>query len=148
MDIITDLEKLKVVSTKVELNDKNKEKIQNLVSEMQGILVKNHGVGLSCVQMVEKDPLQLFIFFDKGMKLRTVINPEIIYQNKMCNFIAEECLSLPNVKVNICRSRHIKIRCYDENFEKQELELKYPFSNIALHEIDHLFGKTILDYKI
>lgn len=145
--IITDINLLRRQSKLVEQNDPQ---IRTMVQDLRDTLIKNMGVGLNQIQICsgEEQPKQIFVFLDSDLQIRVVINPEVLYQNKIVKFLGEGCLSFPNFKkpIIIARSYKIKVKYFDEKWNEQIRELKFPSSNIFLHEFDHGLGKLIVDY--
>ncbi|MCD6459320.1 peptide deformylase, partial [bacterium] len=57
----------------------------------------------------------------------------------------EGCLSVPDFTGNVIRSKSIKIRFFDEQFNRREIEACGFESIVFQHEIDHLDGLLFLD---
>ena len=79
-------------------------------------------------------------------KIIVMINPKILSKSGGTSHGEEGCLSLPKVSVNVPRARNIKVIYYNENFEKCGIDATGLESVVIQHEIDHLDGKTIIDY--
>ena len=140
MKIITDEKQLRKISKPVEARDPS---IDGLIVDMRATMLARQGCGLAAVQIgVFK---RIFIFTDKDLKTRVMINPEIVYKNVMIEFMKESCLSIPDKEILVSRSRKIKVKFFDENGVEQEEEFKFPIANIILHEYDHLDGILITD---
>jgi peptide deformylase len=59
----------------------------------------------------------------------------------------EGCLSLPGVAVPVCRPAWIHLAWTGFDGQRQRMRLKGLAAACALHEIDHLDGRTILDRR-
>ena len=57
----------------------------------------------------------------------------------------EGCLSLPGISEPVKRSKKIRIKYQDENFEWHDEEYENFFARVIQHEYDHLQGKVFID---
>jgi len=74
-----------------------------------------------------------------------MINPEILdYSDEIITY-EEGCLSLPNLRADVERSKIIKVRYIDTAETEQIIEADDLFARVILHENDHLIGKMIPD---
>lgn len=76
-----------------------------------------------------------------------LINPRITQARGDLVFMAEGCLSCPEVQVEVGRSPEIKVRAEDINGRKINKRYNDFLARIVQHEIDHLDGKLIVDYE-
>jgi peptide deformylase len=74
-----------------------------------------------------------------------LINPVIIEKSGDCVF-EEGCLSIPEFRANIARSKWIKVRYLDEFGKEHTIEDDGFLAIIIQHELDHLNGITMLDH--
>ena len=59
---------------------------------------------------------------------------------------AEGCLSLPEISTRVPRLKQIKLKGFDINGKRLSMKFEdYP-ARIVQHEMDHLFGRLIVDY--
>jgi peptide deformylase len=100
-------------------------------------------VGLAANQVAI---MSRIIIVKLNMQYKIMINPTIIAQDNIAT-AREECLSLPRLSISIPRYSKITIEYLDDKLCKQELNLSGFSARLVLHEIDHLNGKTLLDYK-
>lgn len=107
------------------------------------------GVGLAANQVGLTN--SLFILDLKGVegyeKSRPMvfINPEIVLHSDEKVVIEEGCLSLPNLRADVERSKTIKVRYLNTDEELVEIEADDFLARVILHEYDHLIGKMIPD---
>ncbi|MEX0595632.1 MAG: peptide deformylase, partial [Candidatus Paceibacterota bacterium] len=90
-----------------------------------------------------------FIFWN-GVEIETVINPKLLSQYWQESFDKEGCLSVPNKFVTIGRPKKIMVEfetIIDGKIETVKKELRDLSCRIFLHEMDHLSGILITDYK-
>ena len=100
------------------------------------------GIGLAAPQV--GIPAQL-ITFDAGGKIIKLANPEVL-DVKGKERMAEGCLSVPNVSVEVERPFEVVVSGLNETGKRVEFRLKGFSARVLLHEVDHLKGKLIMDY--
>ncbi len=140
------------------------EELSKKISEMFEIMKKD-GIGLAGPQAGLLDRIFIvdltadssgknFIAFDLNdnnkpveNKRLVIINPEIEWKSKEMNVSKEGCLSLPGILVWVNRPKKIKLRFFDEKGVKYFFEMDSLLAKCCQHEIDHLNGKMIIDYK-
>jgi peptide deformylase len=121
------------------------EEARERVREMFAILYRERGVGLAAPQVGWS--VRLFIANPTGeadpAEERVYINPRITAAE---GEVREEegCLSIPDVRGMVTRSRWVGVRAQDLNgqfFEEEAEELK---ARVIQHELDHLDGILFL----
>ena len=73
-------------------------------------------------------------------------NPQIVGM-RGADSMAEGCLSVPDVTVDIKRPNEIIVQGLDEKGETIEIRAEGLLARVLQHEIDHLEGKLIIDYR-
>ncbi len=74
-----------------------------------------------------------------------VINPKIISVEG--SWVMEEgCLSIPDVRAEVERAEHIRVKFRDANFNEVELSANELLGRVILHEMDHLDGILFVDH--
>jgi len=134
-----------------------KELIANMYETMYGAF----GVGLAAPQIGL--PIRLFIVdaspfaddeevlgkeesaFLKTFK-HTFINPVIVEETGDEWAFNEGCLSIPDVREDVFRQPNIKIEYFDEDFNKQTMELNGLAARVFQHEYDHIEGVLFTDH--
>lgn len=77
-----------------------------------------------------------------------IINPKILEKSGVLKKSVEGCLSLKGHKmVKVMRDRKILVSGFDQNWEPLGISAVNTSSAILQHEIDHLNGVTLLNYK-
>lgn len=100
------------------------------------------GIGLAAPQVGIN---QRLIVVEVDGQILKLANPEVIKaQGK--EQMEEGCLSAPGILVNIERPYEIIVRALNEENKIVEISAKGLLARAILHEIDHLNGKTIIDY--
>ena len=121
-------------------------KLSGLIRNMKKTILKSKtGVGLSAVQVGY--PIRLFIASLGLSRLEVFINPIIINYSDLKLKEVESCLSVPGKLIEIERPNTITISYYGVKQQKNEITLSGFDTRICLHEMDHLNGKLIIDYK-
>ena len=100
------------------------------------------GIGLAAPQI--GNPVQIIVA-DIGEGAIRLINPRII-KSKGEDRLAEGCLSLPDISVDIKRSYEVLVEGLNEKGEHMEIKAKGLLARVIQHEIDHLRGRLIIDY--
>lgn len=108
----------------------------NQVGILKRIIVMDVGDDNSLTK--EPDPIkpQLYYF----------INPEIEWASDEKVLFEEGCLSVPGQGIPVERSTSIRLRYQDETGKEKTETFHGLQARCILHEIDHINGKTMLDY--
>jgi len=134
----------------VPLDKKAQEDIKALVDSFTN---RNDAVGLAAPQIgINK---RIIVFRNKnreeGQKntkdIEVLINPRITQTRGEKVTMAEGCLSCPEIQVEISRFPEIKVRAFNARGEKISKRYLDFVARVVQHEIDHLDGKLIVDYK-
>ena len=126
-----------------------------LIENMYETMYNAKGVGLAApqvgldlrlfvndsTQMIEEDSKSP----DKGIK-RTFINAEIIEESGPKWSFEEGCLSIPDVRENVQRQTHVRIRYQDESFNQHEETFEGITARVIQHEYDHIEAVLFTDY--
>ena len=142
----------KFLLQKTETVTKVDRSIRDLAHKM--IKIKNEGeaVGLAANQIGVDKRLCVIGFKPKDKKEAvipeiTLINPVITWRSKEQVSEDERCLSVDKDSVNVPRAKKIHVQYLDLDGKKQKLKARGLLARIIQHELDHLDGKTIADYK-
>ena len=116
-----------------------------LIGDMLRAMMAHQGLGLSAPQVgVSK---RIIVARLSGRGILALINPDIT-KGKGKAVVTEGCLSVPGVTVDIPRFKQIKV-VYTHPLDGIDRTLKLNGIDAAViqHEVDHLDGKLIIDYK-
>ena len=121
------------------------ENMRGVVNNMVETMYTHQGVGLAAPQIGIRKNLIIFDPSDDMSKLTAMVNP-IIKAKDGEVYTNEECLSVPNMKARIKRSKNIKVKY--RNLGGDTITKDFSgFESICIqHEMDHLKGKLIIDY--
>jgi len=118
--------------------------IETLVQDLKDTLVDSGGIGLSAPQIGKNK--RVFVLFIDG-EFTEFINPQIIQNYTKQITMAEGCLSLPEEFIEIRRSERVVIYAFRLNGSVATKVYNGLMARAIQHEIEHLDGKLIIDYK-
>ncbi|QCI21773.1 peptide deformylase [Buchnera aphidicola (Hyadaphis tataricae)] len=135
-------ERLRMIAKPV--NDIN-EKIKTIANNMIETMYQKNGIGLAAVQV--NIPLQIIVVkkMENQKNDLILINPEII-KKKGSVSTEEGCLSIPEYRSSVPRSKYITVKTSNIYGKEIEFEATSILSICIQHEIDHLYGKLFIDY--
>ena len=147
---------LKVKASDVDTQDPN---LKKLISDMWETMYEANGVGLAAPQIGES--LRLFVIdaspFAENEELsprevnvlksfkKVFINPIMIEERGDEWDFTEGCLSIPNIREEVCRMEEITISFLDDNMKEQTLTLNGMAARVVQHEFDHIEGILFTD---
>lgn len=117
------------------------EDIQKLIDNMAKLMYKNKGLGLAAPQV---GILKRVIVADVGDGLISLVNPKILWRQGK-DTMAEGCLSIPGINLEIKRSKEVIVEGLTREGEKVQLGAVGLLARVLQHEIDHLDGVLIVD---
>ena len=123
--------------------------VQKLIDDLIETMIEYHGVGLAAPQVHEG--LRVFVAMldtsEEGAdaKAIAIINPEVIPVGGDVVEDWEGCLSIPDIRGRVPRPLDVKLRAFDRDGERLELQAHdYP-ARVIQHETDHLDGILFVD---
>jgi peptide deformylase len=121
--------------------------IQKLVDDMIDTMHEYLGIGLAGPQVHEDVRLFVAGIEDSDGELRVVpfINPEIAPTSAVVEEDWEGCLSIPDIRGIVPRSRDIVVRGLDRRGKPMEMALSGFQARVVQHETDHLDGVLFVD---
>jgi peptide deformylase len=127
-------------------------RVQQLIDDMFETMLEYQGVGLAAPQVHES--LRLFVAgFSpdeddepaRGVPKMALINPEITPVGDEVVEDWEGCLSIPDIRGRVPRSRQISVRAYDRRGKRIEIKASGFTARVIQHETDHLDGVLFFD---
>ncbi len=118
--------------------------IQKFLKDMEETLIAADGLGLAAPQVNQSLRICLARI---GGRITPLINPDIKWKSTETSIAEEGCLSLPGKWADVPRSIDIIVRYDNARGEEQERKLTDLEARIVQHEVDHLDGILIVDYK-
>jgi len=125
--------------------------VQQLIDDMIETMVEYHGVGLAAPQIHES--LRIFVAAldideeetAKDPEPVVLINPDITPVGSEIVEDWEGCLSIPDIRGKVPRSREIRVRAYDRRGDRLDLRAHDFSARVIQHEADHLDGILFFD---
>lgn len=105
-------------------------------------MVKHGGMGLAAPQL----GINKRIIAIRNDPMIVMYNPKIVSKSEELIILEEGCLSFPNVFLKISRPRTIRVRYTQPNGNVVTEKFTDIAARVILHEIDHLYGITMVDY--
>lgn len=141
---------LKQKALKIKMVD---DSIRNLMDDMLETMYHDDGVGLAANQVgVLKRVLVLDLQNDddkqrkEGFYPLFMANPELTFVSEEMIEAKEACISVPGHQVNVDRHASLRVKYLDYNNKIQEIEADGWLARAVQHEMDHLDGRTLIDY--
>jgi peptide deformylase len=111
---------------------------------MEDTTVAAEGLGLAAPQVGSSHRLCIAKI---GGRLVPLMNPYITWKSAETDVMEEGCLSLPGINVDVERSSTIVVTYIDMKGKSHERRLQNLEARIVQHEVDHLEGVLIVDYR-
>ena len=100
------------------------------------------GIGLAAPQI---GIAKKMIVAEVDNKIIKLANPQIVGMRGADN-MAEGCLSVPDVMIDIERPNEVIVQGLDDKGNIVEIRMEGLLARVVQHEIDHLNGRLIIDY--
>ncbi|SFV66295.1 Peptide deformylase [hydrothermal vent metagenome] len=143
-------EVIRKVATKVD--DIESKETQELIDDLILTCIDSQGMGIASPQISQSKRIFIMASTPNSrypnapkMKPKAIINPEIISYSDELEKDWEGCLSLPNVRATVPRSKRIEVRYLTRDGKEVEEVLEGFLARIFQHEFDHLNGKVFID---
>jgi peptide deformylase len=143
---------LRQIARNLSLDELKGERIQAFVDDLVETMHDANGAGLAanqvyepvaiCAIHVENNPRYPY---KPKIPLTILVNPELELCSEETFLNYEGCLSVPNLRGEVARSVHIRVRGLDRHGKPLEFEAKGLSAGTFQHELDHLQGKLFLD---
>lgn len=125
--------------------DRFDDALNTQVAQMGKIMGDALGVGLAAPQLGLSQRLLVYRV-GSDAPLVALVNPEVEWtSDEDLEVLAEGCLSIPGVSVDVERPVHVRVRARDEQGEERVVEASGLEARVIQHEVDHLDGVLILD---
>ncbi|MCS7213674.1 MAG: peptide deformylase [Candidatus Calescibacterium sp.] len=119
--------------------------IKSNLTKLFDLMYEKDGIGLAATQVGIHQRFFVYDLSEEKNSPKIAINPRIIWKSPEKIIYNEGCLSIPGLRLNVERSKKIKVVWIDENGLEQQKEVEDLESVLFQHEIDHLDGKLIID---
>lgn len=118
--------------------------VLTLASDLIHTAASHKAAGLAAVQIGDLRRVVVILRHDI---YSVFINPEIVQQAGVITRAKEGCLSIPWANIMVPRPGGVRVKALTVKGETHEVSLLGQASRAMQHEIDHLNGKLILDYR-
>lgn len=130
---------LKTRATPIETFD---DSLERLTQEMLVTMRDHEGVGLAANQVGRLKRVLVASVEDDDY---VIINPVLSDMSESKERMAEGCLSIPGIQVEVERPTSVTVSGVDAAGEALRLEATDMLARVLQHEVDHLDGVLILD---
>ena len=120
---------------------------QVIIDQMIDIMYRNKGIGLAANQVGYARRMFVIDTSNDRNSPQIFINPVIEKRAKEKLTEEEGCLSCPKKLVEIRRPVYVGLKWFCRHGEEQYKTFYRLPARVVQHEIDHLDGKLIIDYK-
>jgi peptide deformylase len=154
-------ETLRVPARKLSRDEILSEKTRELIERMRETVRHAPGVGLAAPQVgislqlaVIEDrpeyhkkltPLQLAERMRQPVPFHVIINPRIVWSDRISLEFFEGCLSVAGYSAIVPRARAVTVEYLNERAETRKVDAAGWYARILQHEIDHLGGILYVD---
>ena len=115
--------------------------LKKLSKDMIDTMIIEEGIGLAAPQVGQSIRMIVIdmALIDENLEPVAYVNPEIV--EKEGEFVFEEgCLSVPGIREEVDRYKHIRVNYQDIDGNPHNLEAEDLLAVVFQHEIDHLDG--------
>lgn len=126
---------------------------RKFLDDMVETMYHDNGVGLAAVQVgILKRALVMDLQDSddverpEGFYPIKMINPEIILKSEEQCSATEGCLSVPGQFIDVTRPESVTVKFLDHLGSEHVMKSDGWLARVIQHEIDHLDGKTLLNY--
>ena len=132
--------------------DRDYPDLKQLVGDLFETMYKSEGLGLAAPQIGKS--IRIFVIdgapvADDEPELanfkKAFINAHIVEKTGDLIPMNEGCLSIPNIREEVKRESHIRIRYVDENWTEYDEVYDGYKARVIQHEYDHLDGKLFVE---
>jgi peptide deformylase len=143
---------LREVSLPIDPADLASDAVQGFIDDLIETMRDADGAGLAAPQvhvpqriaLIEVDGNPRYPEFPQ-IPLTVLVNPEITFLTDDTVKIWEGCLSVPGLRGQVPRRRHIHVKALDRHGGAIDFEAEDGFAGIVQHECDHLDGLLFVD---
>jgi len=132
-----------ILRRKAEMVTEMDKEVKVLIADLLDTVAVAAGAGLAAPQIGVS--LQVCVA-KTGEGFLTLMNPDILWRSEDIEIFEEGCLSLPDTWVEVPRPRATIVRYRDEQWRVKERRFEGLDARVIQHEVDHLYGKLIMDY--
>lgn len=130
----------------IKIKDKIPHEFLEISEHMKDVISKKNALGLSAIQLGHL--YRIIVINTLVYPMTAMYNPSIkSFPDYKVETGYEECLSIPGVVVSVPRFRQIEFSYFDDDAVEHTTLVSGTSSIVIQHELDHLNGKLIIDYR-
>ena len=120
---------------------------KKLIGDMIQTMYDNNGIGLAANQVGYNRKIFVMDVSNEKDNPQVFINTEITSKNNIKMGDVEGCLSCPGQQIKVSRSISVNLDWFCVHGKRQHKTFYHLPCRVVQHEMDHLNGKLILDYR-
>ena len=120
---------------------------KKLIGDMIQTMYDNNGIGLAANQVGYNRKIFVMDVSNEKDNPQVFINHEITSKNNIKMGDVEGCLSCPGQQIKVSRSISVNLDWFCVHGKRQHKTFYHLPCRVVQHEMDHLNGKLILDYR-
>jgi len=143
---------LREVARPISREELRSSSVQRFIDDLVETMHDANGAGIAANQVYE--PVQICAIHVKdnprypykpNVPLTILVNPEVTSLTGETFGNYEGCLSVPNLRGEVARSTHVRVRAWDRDGHALDYEVLGLTAGTYQHEVDHLHGKLFVD---
>jgi peptide deformylase len=128
------------------------DKVQRFIDDLVETMRDANGAGIAANQVYE--PIRICTIeinknprypYKPNYPLTILVNPVVTHLTQDSFLNNEGCLSVPNLRGEVRRSTHVRVKAWDREGKDLDFEVKGLTAGTFQHELDHLDGKLFVD---
>lgn len=143
---------LRVAARAVTREELARPETQQLIDDLVETMRDANGAGLAATQIFEAVRVCAVEVGDNPrypykprVPLTILVNPELTFLTDETFANNEGCLSVPNLRGEVHRRTHVRVRAWDRHGADQDFEVRGLTAGTFRHELDHLDGVLFVD---
>ena len=122
-------------------------KVQEMIDDMATTMYAAPGVGLAAIQVGWDKSVLLYDVSprEESRVLHVLVNPKIITREGEIISEDEGCLSVPDFRADVKRSKFVTVEGHDREGRPIRLDAEGILAIVLQHEIDHLSGTLFIE---
>jgi len=122
-------------------------KVQEMIDGMTNTMYEAPGVGLAAIQVGWDKSVLIYDISprEESRALHVLINPKIITREGEIVSEDEGCLSVPDFRADVKRSKFVTVEGHDREGRPIRLDAEGMLAIVLQHELDHLNGTLFIE---
>jgi peptide deformylase len=134
------------------VSDCNSDHVRNIIQDLDDTLKafrerEGYGRALAGPQISHLKRI-VFVRMPPSGLCGALINPEIVWESRERITLWDDCLSFPELLVQVSRARSVRVKYLDADGKDVTVEAEGALSELLQHEIDHLDGILAIERAV